>query len=181
MTAEAIIVLVSAVAAVISALMAWHSAATARSALKLAEIDHREKHDSLKAYLIDGTCWQNEQAEDYVAFACSFTNSANAPNTIVRIDLVVHAYNGEGNLSHAILDPIIQETPPLWDLKTLSVPINLEPRSTVSGWISFKMPKHLVTSRRVDKYEIASVTSLGERAVVESYLLRRLKNDNRKD
>lgn len=181
MTTEAIIVLVSAIAAVISALMAWHSAATARSALKLAEADHREKHDSLRVYLIDGTCWQNDQAEDYVAFACSFTNSANAPNTIVRIDLIVHAYDREGNQSQAILDPIIQEMPSLWDLKTLLVPINLEPRSTVSGWISFKVPKHLITNRRVDKYELASVTSLGERAIVESYLLRRLRNDNRQD
>lgn len=181
MTTETIIALVSALAAVISSLMAWHSAVTARNALKLAETDHREKHDNVRVYLIDGTCWQNNQVEDYVAFACSFTNSANAPNTIVRIDLIVHAYDDEGNLSQAILDPIIQETPPLWDLKTLPVPINLEPRSTVSGWISFKMPKHLITKKRVDKYEIASVTSHGERVIVESYLLRRLRNDNRKN
>jgi len=179
-TTETIIALVSAIAAGFSVLMAWHSASTARSALKLAEADHREKHDMLMVNLIDGTCWQNDNAEDYVAFACSFTNSANAPNTIVRIDLIVHAYDGEGNLSQAILGPSVLETTPLRDLKILSVPINLESRSTVSGWITFKVPKHLITKKRVDKYELASVTSLGERAVVESYLLRRLRNANRK-
>jgi hypothetical protein len=180
-TTDTTIAIVSCLAAVISALMAWHSSATAKRALKLAESDHREKHDALKVYLIDGACWRNDQAEDYVAFACSFTNSANAPNTVIRIDLITHAYDENGNVSQAILDPIVQEAPLLWDLKTLCVPINLEPRSTVSGWISFKVPKHLINKKRIDKYELASVTSLGERAIVESYLLRRLQNDNRQD
>lgn len=181
MTTEIAIAIASCLAAIMSALMAWHSAATAKIALKLAETDHREKHDILKVYLIDGACWQSDLAENYVAFACAFTNSANAPNTVVRIDLIVHAYDEEGNLSKAVLHPIAQETPSLWDLKTLSVPINLEPRSTVSGWISFKVPKHLINKKKIDKYELASVTSLGERAIVESYLLRRLRNDNRQD
>lgn len=179
MATETIIALVSALAAVISALMAWHSAATARTALKLAEADHREKHETVKPYLIDGVCWRNDQMEDYVSFACSFTNSANAPNTIVRIDLIAYAYDDDGNLSQAILNPVTQDTPPLWDLSKLPVPVNLEPRSTVSGWISFKVPKHMITNRRIDKYEVASITSLGERSIVESYLLRRLADANR--
>lgn len=181
MTIETTIAIVSCLAAVISAAMAWHSAATAKRALTLAEIDHREKHDTLKVYLIDGACWRNDQADDYVAFACSFTNSANAPNTIIRIDLITHTYDESGNISQAILHPIVQEAPPLWDLKTLCAPLNLEPRATVSGWISFKVPKHLINKKRIDKYELASVTSSGERAIVESYLLRRLTNDNRQN
>lgn len=164
-----------------SALFAGHSAITAKRALKLAETDHREKHDSLKVYLIDGAGWQTDQFQDYVAFACSFTNSANAPNTIVRIDLHVYACDGEGNLSEAILHPILLETPSLWDLKPLLMPINLESRSTVSGWVTFKLPRHLVSKKIIDKYELACVTSLGERATVESYLLRRLSHANRKD
>lgn len=176
-----IIAFVSCLAAVLSALLAWRSGATAKRALKLAEADHREKHDSLKVYLIDGTCWQNDQCDDYVAFACSFTNGANAPNTVVRIDLNVYAYDEEGTLSQAILQPLGQGSPSLWDLKPLLVPINLEPRSTISGWVTFKVPKHLIMKKRIDKYEIASVTSLGERAIVESYLLRRLSNENRQD
>ncbi|WP_157058522.1 hypothetical protein [Azoarcus sp. CIB] len=181
MTTETTIAIVSCLGAVISALMAWHSAKTARRALTLAEIDYREKHDALKVYLIDGACWRNDHAVDYVAFACSFTNSANAPNTVIRVDLITHAYDESGNLSQAILHPVVQEAPPLWDLKTLCVPINLEPRSTVSGWISFKVPKQLINKKRIDKYELASVTSLGERAIVESYLLRRLRNEDRQD
>lgn len=181
MTTETIISLVSCLAAVLSALVAWHSAATAKRALRLAETDHREKHDNLKVYLIDGACWRDEQSEDYVAFACSFTNSANAPNTVLRLELVTHAYDEEGNLSQAILPPIAQDAPLLWGLKPLELPINLEPRSTVSGWISFKVPKHLINNKRIDKYEIAAVTSLGERVVVESYLLRRLRNDDRQN
>ena len=179
MTTETQIALVSAIAAIISALMAWHSAATARSTLKLAEADNKEKHETIKPYLIDGVCWQNDKLESFVSFACSFTNAANAPNTIVRMDLNVHAYDEEGNLSQVILDPIIEDTPSLWDLKKLPVPLNLEPRSTISGWISFKLPTHLVTKRRIDKYKIVSTTSLGKRAIVESYLLRRLTNDDR--
>jgi len=158
--------------------MAWHSAATAKRALTLAETDHREKHESIKSYLIDGVSWQNAGAENMVSFACSFTNSANAPNTVVRIELVVHAYDTEGNLSQVILAPFIEETPPLWDLKKLPVPVNLNPRSTVSGWVTFRVPTHLVTKRRIDKYEVASITSTGDRVVVESHLLRRLANDD---
>jgi len=159
--------------------MAWHSAATAKSTLKLAEADHKEKHETIKPYLIDGVCWQNDKLENFVSFACSFTNAASAPNTIVRIDLNVYAYDEEGSLSQVILDPIIKDTPSLWNLKKLPVPVNLEPRSTVSGWTSFKLPAHLVTKKRIDKYELVSTTSLGKRAIVESYLVRRLTNDDR--
>lgn len=178
-TTETKIALVSAVAAIISALMAWHSAATAKSALKLAEADHKEKHVTIKPYLIDSVCWQNDKLENFVSFACSFTNAANAPNTIVRMDLNVHAYDEEGNPSRVILNPIIEDAPSLWDLKKLPAPVNLESRSTLSGWISFKLPLHFVTKRRIDKYELVSTTSLGERVIVESYLLRRLTNDDR--
>ena len=180
-TTETIIALVSCLAAVMSALVAWHSAASAKRSLKLAETDHREKHDSVKVYLIDGACWQSDQSDEHVAFACSFTNSATAPNTVVRIDLNVYAYDDEGSLSQAILQPMGEANPSLGDLKPFLVPINLEPRSTVSGWVTFKVPKRLLTKKRIDKYELTSVTSLGERAIVESYLLRRLRNDNRQN
>jgi hypothetical protein len=159
--------LISALAAVVAALGAWRSAAIAKRALAITERDHLEKHESVRANLIDGVSWQNDKGEHFVSFACSYLNSANAPNSIAKVDLIVEAYDGTGMLSKAILDPYVQDVPSMWNLKKLPIPLNLETRSTVSGWITFKLPKQLVTNRRIEKYQVISMTTSGERAVVE--------------
>jgi hypothetical protein len=109
MTTETLIAIVSAFFAIISALAAWHSAVSAKRALKLAEIDHKEKHESVKIHLIDSVFWQNKELEKIVSFACRLTNGANTPNTITHMVMIVHAYSEAGSLSKVTLEPALED------------------------------------------------------------------------
>lgn len=169
MTNETLIAVISSAAAIISAFAAW-------KALRIVETDYRERHDDIKIYLIDGLSWNSPSNEKYVLFALSFTNSANAPDSLVRIEVKVHVYDTAGNLSHVILGPtpeLITEIVP-WQLEPLKSSINLAPRNTVSGWVGFKLPMLFSENRSVDRYELIGITASGNKISVESYLLRKV-------
>ena len=176
LSTENLVSISSAIIAGISALIAWHSA---RRTLYLAELDHKEKHETIKIYLIDSVFWQNENVERFVSFACRVTNSATVSNTITKAIITIHGYDESGNLFKLELEPLTEESPNKWNLEKLPVPINFEPRTTKTGWISFKIPKHFIKSNRVDKYVLSAFTSYDKCVTVETYLPRRLKDEDR--
>lgn len=177
MTLDTLIAAGAAVAAIASAFYAYRSTDIAKRALKLSEADFREKHDSLMPYLIDAVTWKSGESR-MASFACSFTNGATTPNTLVRIDLVIHVYDKQGVPSEIILNPNTGSTPPKWDLTPLPIPLNLQPRSTVSGWISFKLPKNLFEGWRIDKYQILALTSTGEKETLDAYILKTIADED---
>lgn len=177
MTPDTLIAIGAAIAAIFSAFYAYRSADIAKRALKLSEADFREKHDSLMPYLIDAVTWKPSDSR-MASFACSFTNGATAPNTLIRIDLIIHVYDKQGVPSEIILNPNIGETPQQWNLTPLPIPLNLQPRSTVSGWINFRLPKNLYEEWRVDRYQILAVTSAGDRETIDVYLLKAIEDEN---
>jgi hypothetical protein len=179
MTDETLIAVISAGAAIISALVSWRSFSVSREALRIAKIDHRERHEELKLYLIDGISWDARSGDTYVLFALSFTNSANAPDSLVRIEIKIYAYDSDGNLSHVILEPtptVVTEIVP-WQLEPFRSPINFPPRHTVSGWIGFKLPTLFSKSRTIDRYELIGITATGNKVSVECYLLRKVTDE----
>lgn len=162
-------------AAVVSAFFAYSSANIAKKALKLSKSDFDEKHEKLKLHLIDAVVWMSGDTR-VASFACSFTNGANAPNTLIRVELIVDAYDSKGALTRVILDPVIQDIPDRWNLTRLSLPVNLQPRSTNSGWISFRLPSNLHHEKRIDRYRVAVLNSMGERESLDAYLLKEIEN-----
>ncbi|WP_162175052.1 hypothetical protein [Paraburkholderia mimosarum] len=128
-------------------------------------------------YLIDAVTWKSSDSR-MASFACSFTNGATTPNTLMRIDLVIHVYDKQGTPSEIILNPTTGDKPAPWNLTPLPIPLNLQPRSTISGWISFKLPKNLHDGRRIDRYQILAVTSTGERTTLDVYLLKTIEDND---
>lgn len=169
------VAIISAAAAVVSAAYAWLSSRTASRALRLAEDDHRERHAGFDAYLINGVTYQVGENAEFAAFACSVINKANAPIAISRVDLRVSAFDEDGRVSQIILDPTPATVKPFSNLGSLPVPLNLPPRTTTSGWLSFKIPERVAHSFRIDKYELAFISSDGERATLSQYLLQSVK------
>jgi hypothetical protein len=176
MTTEQLIALLSAIAAILSAVMAWRSARSASSMLRLASADRAEKLDAMQLYLIDSVRWKTNRNEHIVSFAVSFINAATVANAVVRAELVVHASDSNGAMSEVLLGPTASDVPAAWDLKELLVPLNLEARCTRSGWISFRMPAHVSEKLAVHTYQLAAMTATGLRLSIESHVMRRLED-----
>lgn len=179
LSTELLIALLSAIGAVISAFYAWRSARIANEALELTRRDHVERHTGLSAYLIDGVAWDDQGGERLVAFACSVSNTASAPLSVIRIDLHLHSVLGDGSTTQLVLTPEAAGTPSIWDLKPLTAPLNLDARTTASGWLGYRIPQRVGQAMTIDKYEIVFLTSTGDRTSVEQYLLQRVVNATR--
>ncbi len=167
-------------AAGVSAVSAWINSRTTKTNLRMQQVDFEERHDSIRPYLIDGVSWNTPDGERVTSFACSYTNAANTPNTLIRFELIVDILANDGMRTSVVLDPFLEAIPSLHNIQRLAVPLNLPARSTASGWISFKLPRHLLGGKRLDKYQITAITSAGKALTLESYLLHQWDNENLK-
>jgi hypothetical protein len=164
----------SAVAAILSALYAASSARSARRSADLAENDLAERTKGVQAYLVDGVQWKQADKKEVVAISCTITNLSSLPNTIVRTELILHEYEDTGEPSRIMLAPAKIDDLPGQVLQHFEVPINLAPRTTVSGWLCFEIPTIFAKERTIDKYELAFIDSNGRRTSIETYLMHRI-------
>jgi hypothetical protein len=175
-SAETITTAVLAFAALISAIYAWRANVTAKRALHLAEIDFKEKHGDVHTYLIDSMTWSSKAGDLYFSAACLFSNTSSTPTTILRVELVLHTYSASPEESTKIkLNPQFAEITLPIDLPELSNPINLGPRITASGWLTFKIPKHIASTKKVDQYEIISTESTGKQSSINAYIVKKVE------
>ena len=164
----------SAVTGLLSALYAASAARSAKRSADLAQNDLTERTKGVQAYLVNGVQWTQLDKREIVAISCTLTNLSSLPNTVIRTELTLHEYEDTGEASKLMLQPCRIDDPPGQVLQHFEVPINLAPRTTVSGWLCFVMPTAFAKSKTIDKYELSFVDSNGRRTAIETYLMHRI-------
>lgn len=159
----------SALAALGSAYWAWSSARSARRTLSIAELDARSRKESLRAELVNALRWATDDVE-HIAMACSFSNSSTLSTTIQRVELHVSGFDAHGEFSMLRLPPN-GSSPENSNHSPLPLPLNIGERSTVSGWISFRLPSHWMSKFVVDKYQLIATTHSGHQLTVDAYIV----------
>jgi hypothetical protein len=176
MSLELKISLLSALAALASAYWAWSSSRTAKRALRLAEKDADSKEEKITPYLINSVKWFKE-GRSFISFACSYTNGASVPTTLSKIDLIVYTFDLAGR-GQEILVSSTRKEPNDSEFSLLPVPLNLEPRATASGWLTFELPVATLENLIIDRYEISATSWSGDRTSLESYLVMTEQHEN---
>ncbi|BBI98980.1 hypothetical protein FGKAn22_06730 [Ferrigenium kumadai] len=174
-SAETIIAAVSAMAAVASAMYAWRASVIAKKALQIAQLDFNEKHGDIRPYLIDSMTWLSQAGDRHYSAACLFSNSSTSPITISNVELVLHIYDPSGKPVKIKVDPIQAITQLPKGLPQLNGQINLAPRTSISGWLTFKIPKHIVNTKRVDRYEIVGIDSMEKEVSIDAYVVKQVE------
>lgn len=160
LSTETIIAITSAFAAVVSAIYAWRASTISKEALRLSQLDFKERHGDIRPYLIDSMTWLSQSGDRHYSAACLFSNTSTSPITISSLELILHIYNPSGESAKIKVDPIRVEIQLPMNISQLDGQINLMPRTSVSGWLTFKIPLHIATTKKVDRYEIAGVDSM---------------------
>lgn len=176
-TVDTVISVASALAAVAAAGFAYRSNAIASKALRIAQTDHDDKSANIDAYLAESFRRKYDE-EEVVAFAVAFINQADAPNSIIRIDLEIYYSNPSGAEAHLIF-PLGQNSERYAEFKSLPfirTPLNLSARTTESGWLIFILPRKAVTGS-IDRYLISGITAAGKRVSIESYLVKEIRDE----
>jgi len=164
---------------VIALLFSWKSFVVSKKALKISQKDHDEKYKDITPYLIRSVKYASKETSDkLVSFAVSYTNRASIPNTFSKLALEVTYFDEEGELHKVILIPEeIKEN--FWtEIKQLSIPLNISAKTTISGWVGFKLPKALKQNKRIDKYSLVATTADDKKVIVESFLIKEIENED---
>jgi len=156
----------------ISALLAWRGLQYSREALALSKQDQEQKSLAVEVYLIDSCRVRLPNGDVFANFNLSYKNLANAPHTIANIELIVSFSDESGGVrqTHFQSNDSVVFLEPEEKIQALEKPLNILPRSTVDGWISYKLLK-AVREKRINQYEIVGLTSDGQKISVKSYLL----------
>jgi hypothetical protein len=139
------------------------------------QMDRNDKECGLQAYLIDSILWSEASGQRGIAMACTLTNLASIPNSVAAAELHVYEYQTSGTPLKLILRPGNAASPVEWDIQRFPVPTNLDPRASVTGWLSFHLPHAFGPNRQIDKCELSFGTAAGGRVFVEQYLLKELE------
>lgn len=165
----------SAIAALLSALYAAHSARSAAKSLALMQKDRSDKEMGLHAYLVDTALFARPASKRSIALASILTNLASVPNSVSAAELHVYEYQTSGVPLKLILRPSNVDVTTPWNFPRFIVPVNLDPRSSASGWLVFDLPDAFGFERAIDKCELLFSSAIGERASVETYLLKEVQ------
>lgn len=169
---ETIIASISALAAIGSAIYAWRATVVSKEALRLSKLDFDERHGDIRPYLTDSMTWLSQEGDKYYSAACLFTNTANAPVTISSLGLILHSY---GNATKIKIDPIQVKIELPINLPQLNSSINLSARESISGWLTFRIPKHVVNTKRIDRYEISGIDSLDKKISIDAFIVKQIE------
>lgn len=165
----------SAVAALLSALYAASSARSAAKALSLMRKDRNDKEMGLNAYLVDSGLFALPAGKQAIAMACTLTNLASVPNSLVAVELHIYEYQTSGTPLKLVLRPSEDASFVPWSIGRFAMPLNLEPRSSASGWLAFVLPEAFGIGRAIDKCELLFSSATGDQASVETYLLKEVQ------
>lgn len=166
----------SCLAALVASLAAIWSALSARRVERIAQQEHKDRHLGVTLYLIDSARWRTKDEKETVNFAISISNVAAAPASISSVRLCINAFSPDGQPCTAILEPKQQLAKSPWPTEPLSVPINLPAKTTISGHLSFGIPEHIYSNKRIDSYELKAVSGATEAATVTAYLVKRISD-----
>jgi hypothetical protein len=167
----------SAVAAIAAAIFAFRSTVIAKSALEISRQGQEARNANIVPYLVEGFR-RKYDSEELIAFAVSYINQSDAPNSIVNIDIEIHYLTVGGKINHLLfpLNTKIEGYKELQSLPMIRTPLNLGARSTESGWLVFKVPRKTLTGP-IEKYRVVAMTAAGKRVAVESFLIKEIRDE----
>lgn len=172
---------ISAFVALFSLVIAGLSYANSRKALKITQYDHQEKFRSIQSYLVQSFSFTHHQRK-YCSFAITYSNLASQGQSISTIDLEIEGFDANGLFNRLIL-PINSAVIPKGlaeGYRKIVPPLNLSAKESVSGWVTFALPRETDVRIRIEQYKVIGKLPTGENCEVISHIMQ-MVSDEAKD
>lgn len=146
-----IVAIISAIIALLSAGFAFWQARIAKKAFKLQKAMYEEGKVNFTIQDIENSFLYDKNGEDkvYYFFKIILSNLSDKPTSISKIQLSLSQNNTDALIVACTTNIIIQP-----DLFRLSIPSNIEPHSSNSGWIVFEISKQVYRPLDIDTHYI---------------------------
>lgn len=159
--------MLSALAAVLSAVWAWSSARSAAQSHRLALEQESKRKPSIDVYLIDGEqLGADASAASTYRFRLRVTNLSEAPNAIVQLILEIEYARGNSRGLQLLLPH-----QPVDDEVSFRLPKLLQPKEAVEGWATFTLPNELRQGARTETYQVTLVDAAANRFSVRPIII----------
>lgn len=172
-----IITALAAIAAWIAALFAYRSHNVSLRALELSELESHAKKSNLSGYLADAfrVYDRNKKQIKYV-FSIAHSNKSETTDSITEVYLETFYVNSRNRVNHLITSHEPESGKWLTGNATpAELPININPRSSITSWFVFSIPSIINNAKKIEKYRVVAKNSIGEQTSVESYILREVE------
>lgn len=168
------------IASLLSVLVSIWGLLISKRAVVISEKDYQDKYKEIIGYLIDGFKWMKGD-NTYASFAISYTNNSSHPNSFKEISLEIEYYDKERVFNKAKLtpEPRVLSIALRDDEENLEIPINISPKETKSGWITFQIPSMEGVKINIDTYRIIATPVSGKNTILESYILKSVVQDEK--
>lgn len=165
-----------------SLFVAFLSFISSRKALKLSEQEVAERKLPVISYLIDCFAFRARD-EKFCSFAISYTNQSASPKTFSSLTLEVEFIDNEQVSGKAVAEPHLDIEPPglSYGYKKMSIPVNLPPKETITGWVSFKLPSSQDRDFNINSYKVIGRSPDGGETDLYAYLLRLVKDETKNE
>jgi len=166
-------------AATLSLLVSIKGYFVAKKSLQISEMDHQDKNREIIGYLIRNFTW-TDNTETFATFAVSYTNNSSTPNSFKDITLEIEYHDSSKTINRVKTPPITRALPEnLRDTyEELKTPINLSPKETKSGWMTFQIPKLGELKPHIEAYRIIATSTAEKTTILESYIMTMVSNND---
>lgn len=146
-----IVTIISAIIALSSAIFAYWQARLANKALKLQKAVYEDGKVKFDIQDIENSFLYDKNGEDkvYYFFKIILSNLSDKPTSISKLQLSLTQNNKDPFIVTCIANTSIQP-----DLFRMSVPANIKPHSSNSGWIVFEICRQVYRNLDIDTHYI---------------------------
>lgn len=167
----------AAIAAWVAAAFSYRSYEISRKALLLAESEFNSKKSNIDAYVADSfRVYDTKRKQGKYIFSIAYSNKSEIIDSITVVILETYYVNDSNRVAHIV--SVHEEDSDAWvkgNASPAKLPINIEPRSSVTRWFVFGLPSVAEKAQRIEKYRVVARNGNGEEAAVESYILREIE------
>lgn len=169
--------IVSAIAAVLSALYAFRSNLIAKKALAISQKEYANKQADFDLYVINSYRWtlDKEPKRKFLLFNITIKNKSETASSFVA-NLEIEYINTDNVVSRIILEhnPDLVKEMPKNEITPFPKDLRVEGKGIESKWFIFEQPIDVFRGQRIEKYSIKTTDTHGNFSTAEVVIIKEL-------
>ena len=169
--------IVSAIAAVLSALYAFRSNLIAKKALAISQKEYANKQADFDLYVINSYRWtlDKEPKRKFLLFTITIKNKSETASSFVA-NLEIEYINTDNVVSRIILEhnPDLVKEMPKNEITPFPKDLRVEGKGIESKWFIFEQPIDVFRGQRIEKYSIKTTDTHGNFSTAEVVIIKEL-------
>jgi hypothetical protein len=175
--------ILSAIAAILSALYAFRSNLISKKALAIAQQDHLNKQSNFGIYIIDAFRYKSkEQEKKFLMFNVTINNKSEIRNSF-KSTLQIEFIRPDNSVARVLIDhsPVLKTSISKADITAFPVDIKMEEKGIETSWLLFEEPSKVFNEFRIEKFTIKLIDIHGNSKAADISIIKDIDYETKKN